>query len=776
MYSGVTIFGASKGLGGGEGQILATRGTPRLLPKSGKWMTLAALAIFSEPVFAQETNETSATAPSPAIADEVATPANQDDINFAADKVEYDTNTEIVTATGNVRMNRQGYRLRADQVLWNRKSGEVKANGNVASTSPNGDAAYGETITLTDSLRDGIVENLLVVLENGGRLAAQSGERREDGSMSLQYAAYSPCKVVDKDNCPKNPSWQVQAVRVDYDPIKKRVKYKGARIELFGLPLIPLPGLAHAVDNVAGSGFLVPSAKFSRSNGLEVEVPYYWRLGDNKDITASITGFTKVAPLVQAKFRSLEDRGALEISGYATYGSRQSADNNNTTNGNRSFRGYIDAVGRLQFDANWSLSGSLRAASDRTFLRRYDISRDDRLRNNISLERIDQKSYFAISGWAIQTLRTGENQKATPIALPEIDYRLRLQNPILGGKLQLQANSLAIGRIEGQDTQRAFASAEWNTQRLTGMGQELSFTLLGRGDLYNSDENADTPTALYRGESGFKARAIAGAAADIKWPFIGSAFGGTQILTPRVQFVGTTVSSNLDVPNEDSRSIDLEETNLFSINRFPGYDRFEDNVRMTLGVDWSLTRDDMTIKASIGQSFRLSNSSDILPDGTGLSEKLSDIVGRTDIRYKNFISLTHRFRIDKDDLNIRRNELDATIGGRGTYAQIGYLRLNRNITGLEDLPDREEIRLAGRAKIARYWSIFGSTIIDLTDEKEDPFTVADGFEPIRHRLGVAYDDDCLSLSVTWRRDYQSTGDALRGNSFLFRLAFRNLGV
>ena len=67
-------------------------------------------------------------------------------------------------------------------------------------------------------------------------------------------------------------------------------------------------------------------------------------------------------------------------------------------------------------------------------------------------------------------------------------------------------------------------------------------------------------------------------------------------------------------------------------------------------------------------------------------------------------------------------------------------------------------------------------LLDLTDQAEDPTSVSDGFTAIRHRLGVAYDDDCVSVGLTWRRDYQDTGDARRGNTFLLRLAFRNLGV
>ncbi|HKX23315.1 MAG TPA: LPS-assembly protein LptD, partial [Rhizorhapis sp.] len=108
---------------------------------------------------------------------------------------------------------------------------------------------------------------------------------------------------------------------------------------------------------------------------------------------------------------------------------------------------------------------------------------------------------------------------------------------------------------------------------------------------------------------------------------------------------------------------------------------------------------------------------------------------------------------------------------------VGYLRLNRNIgPEVEDLRDREELRLGARLQVTRYWSVFGSTVVDLTDSKEDLNSVADGYEPVRHRLGIAYQDDCLEMGLTWRRDYQQAGDARRGNTYLLRLAFKNLGI
>jgi LPS-assembly protein len=364
-----------------------------------------------------------------------------------------------------------------------------------------------------------------------------------------------------------------------------------------------------------------------------------------------------------------------------------------------------------------------------------------------------------------------------PIALPVIDYRLRLHDPWVGGTLQLQANSLAITRTEGQDTQRAFVGAQWSLRRLTGLGQEISLTGYLRGDVYHSSDNSLTNTVIYQGTPGWEVRGIAAAAVDMRWPFVGALFGGTQHIVPRVQLVAAPSMSNLAVPNEDARAVDLEDSNLFALNRFPGYDRFEDSSRITYGFDYRYDRPNFTLQANIGQSYRLNNRSSIFPPGTGLSDKVSDIVGRTDLKYRNFLTLTHRFRLDKDSLAIRRNEIETTSGSRATYFRASYLRLNRNITsGVEDLRDIEEVRVGGRVAFARHWSIFGATTIDLTGKDDDPTTTLDGYTPLRHRLGTAYEDDCINIEFTWQREYQTFGDARRGNSFLVRLAFRNLGI
>ena len=706
-----------------------------------------------------------------------AVPDDPEQIQFTSDVLEYDSEADIVTATGDVRLYRRSERLRADKVVWNRKTGQVTAEGNIVVANPQGDTAYGDRIELTDTLRDGVVENMLVVLDAGGRIAAERG-RRDNGIITVEHAAYTPCSVSDSAGCPKEPSWKITADRVVYNPEKKRIRYTGARISVFGFATIPLPAFSHPAGGVSDDGFLTPDIRYNRTNGLQIALPYFFSLAPNRDLTVTPRVFTNTLPMLQADYREINSLGAYRVSAYGTYSRRAddlSVPITDATSKN-DFRGYFDAVGNVQLDPNWSASASFRLSTDRTFLRRYDLSRDDRLRYTLRVERIDQDSYFSINAWVVQTLRVGERQGLQPFALPEIDYRRRMDDGIVGGRFEFEVNSLAIGRSDGQDSQRAFASARWDLRKLTAWGQEITLTAYTRGDIYHASDTMLTTVASYRGEDGFHFRGIASAALDMKWPLVGELFGGTQRITPRLQFVASPKIENLQVPNEDARAVDLEDSNLFALNRFPGYDRVEDSSRVTWGVDYALYLPGFSIDANIGQSYRISTRPTLFPDGTGLTDRVSDIVGRTVIRFRDFISFTHRYRLDKDGLAIRRNELDMTVGSRSTYATIGYLRLNRNIgPALEDLQDREELRLGARIQLARFWSVSGSTLIDLTNRDEDPLSLADGFEPVRHRMGITYEDDCLRLGLTWKRDYETTGDAQAGNSFLLTLAFKNLG-
>ena len=199
---------------------------------------------------------------------------------------------------------------------------------------------------------------------------------------------------------------------------------------------------------------------------------------------------------------------------------------------------------------------------------------------------------------------------------------------------------------------------------------------------------------------------------------------------PRVQVVLTPPTPNLEIPNEDARSVDLEDSNLFALNRFPGYDRWEDASRVTYGVDWSLERKIYRSAALLGKATGSTSGASIFPVGTGLTGRISDIVGRTRIRYGRLIDITHRYRIDKNSFAIRRNEVDLTVGTNQTYVQVGYLRLNRDIDpAIEDLRDKEELRVAGAHPVP-------SLLVDFRRNRDRPHRPQRGSAFARGRLAA----------------------------------------
>lgn len=745
---------------------------------------LASLALIVPSALLAQTAGAPATLVPPDAPPKPALPENTDPgikpgdaIDFAADALDYSDNDQVVTASGHVIINRDAYSLTADTVVYNRASGQVEARGNVATIDPQGNKAYGDRVILTESLKDGAIDNFLLVLADGGRLAATSGVR-VNGRSTVNRAVYSPCAVETRDGCPKTPVWQIKALRVIHDPVKHRISYREARVEILGVPIIYFPAFSHP-DGSSGraTGLLVPDVEYRQSLGFGVGVPYNIALGPDRDLTIKPWLFTATKPAVDIRGRQLFKGGPVQFRTYATYGDVIDflPDGVTTINRGQRIRGYFEANGQLRHNDELRSTFSTRLTTDDTFNRRYGLNFDDSLRSTYNLERFRPTSYLSIAGWGFQNLRANKGLDSTPIVLPLIDYDWRPADPVLGGRLALAANSLNLVRTDGQQVQRALASAEWARSVLTPFGQRITATALVRGDLYNTSDPEKATLPAYSGDKGFETRGIALAALDAEWPFAGGALGGTQTITPRAQLVVAPNNLNAGIPNEDSRSVDIEDTNLFSLNRFSGYDRVESGSRVTYGLQYGFIRPRFALTTEIGQSYRfVSPSIGEFPDGTGLSGRFTDIVGRTTLQYGRLLSLTHRFRLDRTDLVIRRNEVDVTAGTAATYLTVGYTRLNRNIV-LEDLQDLEELRLGARVAFARFWSAFGSTIVDLTSRREEPSSTADGFTPVRHRVGVQYEDECFRFGLSWRRDYISDRDFRAGNSFILTIAFKNLG-
>jgi LPS-assembly protein len=700
------------------------------------------------------------------------------EILVRADRMILEEATDRLAAEGQVRLRRDAYRLRADRVTWDRGKDLIGADGMVAIDDPSGNTLYATSVQLDGAMKNGEVADPLITLEGRRRLAGNRAVR-VDGITTLERAVYTACAVVDDDGCPKSPFWTITATTITHDEERHRISYRDARLNMLGMPVLWLPGLSHpdGSDEGNGSGLLVPDIRFTATRGLEYVQPYYIRTRPDRDLTLSPHLYSGALPMLEAHYRRLLGTGGFQVKGYLTSAERLPADviDPRPDQDRQSLSGAIEASGRFQPDPLWTLQGSIRVATDRSFLRRYEISDDDRLRSMVSAERIDDASYLSISGAAFQILRFSDANEGQALALPAIAYRRRLADPIAGGTVDVEANLLSLLRSDGQSMQRAIVGTNWHASRIDDGGRVWTLTGLARVDGYHVDPDGTATAEAYRGSKGWSGRSIAASALDMRWPLVAPLGNGHQTIIPRLQLAASALTAPRRLPNEDSRAADLEETSLFSLNPLPGYDRWADGSRLSYGIDWLYDRPGWALRATIGQSLNIVRPTSDLPSASGLEGRTTDIVAGAGLRIGRTWRFASHLRLDDDMKRLRRIDADATWNGGPLLATLSYTRLDRDGTRPNgDLPDHEELRVAGRVRFARYWSVSASTIINLTGRNEDPLAIGDSFQPVRRRIGIGYDDDCISLGLNWRREYDVTGNA-SGNNFGLRIAIKTLG-
>ena len=114
---------------------------------------------------------------------------------------------------------------------------------------------------------------------------------------------FTLCDYREKDKC---PPWQMISTKMKHDKKKKTIYYDNAVIKLYDIPIFYAPKLAHPDHTVKRrSGFLVPSYSDSKNLGSGIHLPYFWAIGDDKDLTINNRLFASEHPLFIGEYRQV---------------------------------------------------------------------------------------------------------------------------------------------------------------------------------------------------------------------------------------------------------------------------------------------------------------------------------------------------------------------------------------------------------------------------------------------------------------------------------------
>jgi LPS-assembly protein len=676
------------------------------------------------------------------------TSALDGNVLLQADDATYYQDRQTVVANGHVEIDYGGRILLADAVTYNQSTDVVTADGHVSLLDKTGDVAFADHVTLTDQMRDGALSGFGALIGKNGRLVAASAQRSEGRITTALHVAYTPCKICNQPG-QRTPVWQIKAYRVVHDQEKHKIKFNDATIAVFGVPVFYTPYLTEPDPTVHySSGLLTPDIGSSSSIGYFLRLPYYLSMSHSRDVTIEPLITTNGGNLLLGEYRQRWDDSGMWLQG----GIGENP-NGGFSGEQGQYYAHLFGSGRFGISAPWESGYDVQVTSNATYLKRYDIYQFDRLTNDFFITGEQGRSRFAVTGYFFQGLRASDDNRTFPVALPLIEYTYVPMHKWLGGQFRVDINSVALTRDMGANDQRLSTEVQWRFPVVASDGELWTLQFDARGDLYHTDTPLPLPS-----DSHFITRALPYVALDWRWPFIASGANGKAFMVePIAQIIAAPNGGNpAGIPNEDSLDVEVDENNIFSFDQVPGYDLAETGPRANIGVRAQSRFSFGTIEGLVGQTLRM-KSDPVFAAGTGLTGTASDIVGRFSIKFPPYLELTNRVDIDEETSTVRRDEVYLTgIYGRSS-TQISYVQLAPTV----GLPAREEVNAQMDVNFYKDWQAFAAIRRDLIAK-----------QTLDTEFGVGYEDECLGISVAYRRKYTTDRDLPPSTSIILRVSLK----
>jgi len=726
----------------------------RLRLAGGVALAAMVLAVPAHAQFAAPRRAPGAPAPQPL--------TRTDPVAFTADEVQYDRDNAVVSASGNVEAWQNDNILRADKITFDRNTNVAAASGHVVIVQPDGQVLFSDYAELTEGLRDGVLRGMRAILAENGRLVA-NGARRTDGKINeLSRAIYTTCNLCAADPT-KPPLWQIRARSIVQDGENKRIEYRDAVVDIYGVPVAYLPYIWHTDPSVRrASGFLVPDFGSSKHLGGFLRAPYFWAIDEQSDATITPTLNTQNYLNVNTDYRRRFNDGTLRVDGALGIDRRK-------------LQGAILARGDFAYDDTWRYGFDIERASSARYLRDYSfLGRGDVLTSRLYLESFGTGAYTKVDSIAYQGLVDSIKQARLPYVLPRYQYSFFGEPDALGGRLSFETVDFNVIRQIGTNTQRAGAVLNWQRPFAGAFGEVYGLTLQNVAAGYTATSLNQNPNYARVG-SAETARDHPQAAIEVRWPLVrdGGALG-TQTIEPIAQFVAGPNTGGgqrtLRIPNEDSLDFEFTDQNLFSLNKYPGIDRLEGGLRANVGLHLNWTVGTAAVDALVGQSYR-AHRDDTFPMGSGLERRASDIVTRTTVTPAPWLDLTGRTRVDNRNGNIRFADAIGSTGTPLLRLNAGYIYSTVNPYFYYDTQAVPASYFAHRNEVtAGVNSQFGNYRLGATARRD-----VNTNKMVSAGLRATYEDECFIFDANFIRRYTSLNGDNGASTFLLQITLKTVG-
>ena len=673
-----------------------------------------------------------------------------------AAEISVDDTKGLVLARGNVEARATGRALRTESLSYDRDKQQFIVPGKLSLTEKNGETISAANAIIDNALEQGRFNKLRLETASSGRMRAQAAERN-GAILRLEDAIYTSClECADPDDA---PLWQIRASRITYDRAAQNVSYSHPRLEVYGLPVFYLPYMAHAGPEIdKRSGFLTPSLAGSNDFGTAVDMPYFFNLAPNYDLTLTPRISDQQDPFITGEWRHLTGNGSYRLTGYMHRPQDELA-----TDSDQELRGGIIGDGQFAL-GDWTLGFALQDATDDLFFRRYKISNAARLTSNLSAQRRFGNHFISFEAFHFRETLSAETASTVGAILPSLTHHYDFAEPIFGGALSVNNRLTHRARDQGVDETGLSSMLNWSWRHTTRGGFVLSANNRLTLDAYDftieeSDESNDAARLIAE-----KARAIDevlsanSAAFTLAYPLQRTTQNDRQTLSPKLQLVLADAADDYD----DIPYIKETTRNLTKSQLFQPLTPKDEASRVNIGLDHELNyKDRLTSRFFIGQSYNLSDESFDLRSGFG--DDRSALITEA-VLYAGALSLTQQARFSDDGSALLRSDSKMALAFATFNIGFDHSFYEAGQTGANADDPLEEATGRLGWQMSRNWRLDASLRENLEGKKR-----------VRADAAFTYEDDCTLITISFDRDYSRIQNIEPNTSVNFTFTLKTIG-
>ena len=583
--------------------------------------------------------------------------------------------------------------------------------------------------------------------DNKPRVFANSINLTENKS-AFNKSIFTFCNYREGDKC---PPWSIQASKMLHDNKKKTIFYNNAVVKVYDIPIFYFPRLSHPDPSVdRRSGFLPPSLLNSKNLGSGISIPYFFNLDKDKNFTFTNKFYSSENPLFLGEYHQAFRNSNL----LADFGYTEGYKKTNLTKKEGEKSHFFSKFTKNFIGKNNSkntLDISYQDVSNDKYLKLYKIKsklvdyNTDTLKSSFDFSHENDDVFFGLNASMYETIKENYNDKYEFI-LPEVTFDKNLINSETVGNIDLQSNFKFHNYDTNKSTNFLINDLNWNFREIN-FNNGLNSKFLGQFRNINYEvKNVD----LYKDNLTNEFYGALGILNEID--FTKKVNNSNHFLTPKILL--RYAPGEMRQETSGSR---LDPLNAYTLNRLENINNFETGLNSTVGFDYKIDGSDKNFNFSVAQIIN-NKENKKMDSTTGLDEKLSDLVGTSNLEINNKISLKYNFALDQNYNDLNYNEIGSSLNLNPIKIDFDYIQEKKHIGSQEYL----------KTKIGLNQSENGLVSFET---KRNLVTNSSEF----YNLSYEYRNDCLKAGLVYRREFYQDSELEPENSLLFKITLVPFG-